>query len=428
MRLGRHGEAGALRRALVPLLAAGTLTFTGVGAAYADPAPTDDIPSAEDVAQAQTNAAAKADDVVSIRARITAATARVDTLAAQAAAASEKYNGAEYALAQAEKALAAAKADAEAAATAAEAEPRLVERLTLGGVAVRDPYHRLRSFFYEDGPTSILNDIAAYDAVGDASRAALARYESKRAVAASLQRAAEVAVAKQEKATASAKAAKQEAETAVAAAAAARASLQRDRDQLIRELAHAEGISVTIARKRQRALEKLAQAAQESANRPPEDLSQIAPTPTPAPSPAPGPAPAPSPSPTPVDPNPPKRVKGVEAAIRFAMEQVGEPYVWAGAGPDVWDCSGLTMRAWGAAGKALPHFSGAQYASSVPISLADAKRGDLLFWSRGGPSSIYHVALYLGDGWMIEAPRPGKNVQVVSVYASTTPDLAARIR
>lgn len=121
-------------------------------------------------------------------------------------------------------------------------------------------------------------------------------------------------------------------------------------------------------------------------------------------------------------------MKGVEAAIRFAMQQVGEPYVWAGAGPDVWDCSGLTMRAWGAAGRGLPHFSGAQYATSVPIALADAKRGDLLFWSRGGPGSIYHVALYLGDGWMIEAPRPGKNVQVVSVYASTTPDLAARVR
>ncbi|MBW9209553.1 C40 family peptidase [Mumia sp. zg.B21] len=426
MGLGHEGRAVSPRRLrwrrTAPLLAAGALTLTGVSAVHAD-----EVPSAEAVAQAQQNVVAKGDQVAAIRSRIAAATKRVDDLAVRAAEAAEKDNGAQYALRKAEHAAKAAQAAARTAATAAEQERLAVERQAVGGIAARAPYNRLRSFFSDDGPSSLLHQLAAYDSVGDASRAALATYESKQAVAIALKRRADVAVAARETAADAARAAKQEAQKAVAAAAAARASLQRDRDQLIRELAHAEGISVTVASKRQRALEKLAQAAQEQANRPPAAAPSLPPTvdepPAAVPAPAPGPAPAPQPGAT-----PPKRAKGVEAAVQFALAQVGEPYVWAGAGPNAWDCSGLTMRAWQAAGKSLPHFSGAQYASSTPIALSDARRGDLLFWSRGGPDSIHHVALYLGDGWMVEAPRPGKSVQVVSVYSWTGPDLAARIR
>ncbi|WP_262850106.1 C40 family peptidase [Mumia quercus] len=414
MRLATDRRA---RRA-APLLAAVALLLAGAPAVHAD-----ETPTAQDVRSAQAAAAVKADGVNDIRGRIAAATARVEALEVEAAQAAETYNGAEYALQKAKAAEHAAEKAAKSAESAAEAQRLVIERFTVAGVTARAPYNRMRSLFSEGGPSSLLGQMSTYNAVGDASRAALATYESKRTVATTRRREAQAAVARREKLAAAAAKAKQDAEKAVAGAADARADLRRERDQLIRDLAHAEGISVRLAARRQKALEQLAQRAQEAANRPQTGAPTLPPTETPAPPPAPAPAPAPPPGGT-----PPKQAKGVEAAVRFALEQVGEPYVWAGAGPDVWDCSGLTMRAWQAAGRGLPHFSGAQYAVSAAIPVAEARRGDLLFWSRGGPDSIFHVALYLGDGWMVEAPRPGKNVQVVSVYSWTAPDLAARVR
>ncbi|UYM07015.1 C40 family peptidase [Solicola gregarius] len=118
---------------------------------------------------------------------------------------------------------------------------------------------------------------------------------------------------------------------------------------------------------------------------------------------------------------------GVNRAIAFARAQLGEPYVYGAAGPSSWDCSGLTMMAWAAAGKSLPHWSVAQYQATTPVSMSSIRRGDLLFWSNGGPSSIYHVALYLGNGMMIQAPRPGRSVEIVSMYYWILPDLAGRV-
>ncbi len=114
----------------------------------------------------------------------------------------------------------------------------------------------------------------------------------------------------------------------------------------------------------------------------------------------------------------------MEKAIAFARAQLGEPYKWGGAGPGSWDCSGLTMRAWQAAGINLPHYAGAQYANTEPVPIKKIVRGDLLYWSDGGPGSIYHEALYLGNNQMIHAPRPGRGVEIVSLNYWIKPDLA----
>ena len=101
--------------------------------------------------------------------------------------------------------------------------------------------------------------------------------------------------------------------------------------------------------------------------------------------------------------------------------------IWAAAGPDAWDCSGLTMGAWAAGGKTLPHYSVAQYQASTPITAAQLQPGDLVFWaSSGSPSSIFHVALYVGDGMIIHAPRPGRGVSLDSMYYWIPPSFFAR--
>ena len=97
-------------------------------------------------------------------------------------------------------------------------------------------------------------------------------------------------------------------------------------------------------------------------------------------------------------------------ALKYALKQVGDVYVWAAAGPTKWDCSGLTMRAFQQAGVSLPHSSRIQIKYGKSISYGAVKPGDLLFF--GNP--ISHVSIYMGGGKMVQAPRPGKRVEVVS--------------
>ncbi len=104
---------------------------------------------------------------------------------------------------------------------------------------------------------------------------------------------------------------------------------------------------------------------------------------------------------------------GAGAAISFAYAQLGKPYVYGAAGPDAYDCSGLTMRAWEAAGVSMPHYSGAQYNAFPHVPLDAMQPGDLVFWGPGGSS---HEGLYIGGGMMIAAPHTGDHVKVQAVY------------
>lgn len=112
----------------------------------------------------------------------------------------------------------------------------------------------------------------------------------------------------------------------------------------------------------------------------------------------------------------------VEIAIAFAREQLGERYVLGGAGPNVWDCSGITMKSYAAAGVYIGwHSATAQYnvmaAQKKLVPFQDVQRGDLIWWSTESAFSgdKYHVAIYLGDGMMLEAPNPARTVRIVPV-------------
>jgi peptidoglycan DL-endopeptidase CwlO len=115
---------------------------------------------------------------------------------------------------------------------------------------------------------------------------------------------------------------------------------------------------------------------------------------------------------------------GADRAVAFVRAQLGKPYVYGGAGPDSFDCSGLTMRAWQAGGvRTLTHSARAQYRATSRVAYGDLRRGDLIFWSRaeGDPATIYHVGMYIGAGRMIHAPNPSRPVEEKSVFYMGSP-------
>jgi cell wall-associated NlpC family hydrolase len=105
---------------------------------------------------------------------------------------------------------------------------------------------------------------------------------------------------------------------------------------------------------------------------------------------------------------------GWATALHYAYAQLGKPYQWGGAGPRSFDCSGLTMMAWAAAGVYLPHLAQAQYNMTARIPLGRVLPGDLIFF--GTSSNVYHVGIYIGGGEMIDAPSTGLTVSISSIY------------
>ncbi|UJW33163.1 C40 family peptidase [Saccharothrix sp. AJ9571] len=104
-------------------------------------------------------------------------------------------------------------------------------------------------------------------------------------------------------------------------------------------------------------------------------------------------------------------------AIEFALGEQGKPYVWGATGPNSYDCSGLMLRAYEAAGVTLPRVSRDQYKAGAMLPVEQAQPGDLLFWAYdpSNPKTIHHVAMYLGDGKMVEAQQSGVPVHTRKV-------------
>ncbi|MGH9078090.1 MAG: C40 family peptidase [Acidimicrobiales bacterium] len=100
--------------------------------------------------------------------------------------------------------------------------------------------------------------------------------------------------------------------------------------------------------------------------------------------------------------------------MAVAEAQIGKPYQWGGSGPSSFDCSGLVMVAWAAAGVQLPHLAQDQWAMTRGVGLAELLAGDLVFF--GTPTDVYHVGIYIGGGQMVDAPETGQNVRIDSIY------------
>jgi cell wall-associated NlpC family hydrolase len=409
----------------------------------------DPVPGRDDVRQARSAAVAGERDVAAVRADLAAAQDRASAAQVEALKAAERFNGARYAAGQA----------ADAAEDARRAEEEAVAQVD----GLRTTYRHAVVSSYASGGG--LQSLAALGGAEDASEllerlgslrtgqraltgrdVELADAEDAAAAArASADAAATDAAVKAERA----RTARDDAQAAADAADAEVAATEGERDRLVAELARLQGVSTHLAARRQAGLERqqalaaaeaargaqeaeAAEAAEGQESEPtPYEEPAPAPTEEPEPEPEPDPEPQPEPDPEPQpepEPEPePDPASGADAAIAFARSQLGDPYRWGAAGPDSWDCSGLTAGAWAAGGTSLPHYSVAQYEQSTPIGEGDLRPGDLVFWGDSSdPGSIFHVALYVGDQMIIHAPRTGRPVVEESMHYWIPPTHFAR--
>jgi cell wall-associated NlpC family hydrolase len=397
----------------------------GVGPAWADPSTP---PSADDVRSAQRSVDAVAGSVAEIEAEL--ADLQMQTGQAQIAVqqAGEAYT-------QAQAALEAAQADAEAARTESEAARIAAEasRSQLGAVyraGMQGPGRMgLVSTVVGAGDVQDLVDQdAALRVVGRATRTVVDQSATMQALAVSAMARAEAATDLETERSAQADQALTAAEQAATDLTAQTQAASERREVLLGQLAVAQQTSVDIERERQQAIAAAQAAAQEEATRQlrlaqappaaPRVTTPSAPTSPPRTDPAPGPAPKSTPPTTPVAPPTSSGSSATQgqAAVDWARSVLGAPYVWGGTGPG-YDCSGLTSRAWASVDVAITRSSRSQYEKVSKIGYGAMRPGDLIFYGTNpsNGSTIYHVAMYIGNGQMIEAPRPGGVVQITAV-------------
>jgi cell wall-associated NlpC family hydrolase len=107
---------------------------------------------------------------------------------------------------------------------------------------------------------------------------------------------------------------------------------------------------------------------------------------------------------------------GASAAVNTAKAQLGKPYVYGAAGPDSFDCSGLTMYVYGLLGIRLTHFTGSQIYEGRPVPPGQLQPGDLVFFRPDANGVPHHEGMYIGNGQFIHAPHTGDVVKISSLY------------
>ena len=428
-------------------------------------------PSKAQVDRARAAVAGTTGQVATLDAQYVAASAQLSQVQDRAATAAEAFNGARVALDLRAAESAAAQKRAAAAQGIADSASLEVRRYAASVYQQGGSFGELEAYLDSDGPQEMIDKATALEAVGDARARSLQRADATSIVAVTMRRQAVKAQAAQTRAAQSAESARNAAQSRADDAQAAAARIQQQQASLVTQLASLRKTSVGLERQRQDGLTaaavartaaaeaakqaRLAQerartaqsaaarkAAQQAAaraaaeaarqravavaaekaaeaakNNKPKPRTSKPPKPTPQTPQPPRPRP---PAPEPADPAPappPPSSGGVSAVIDYARAQIGKPYLWGGAGPDSFDCSGLTMRAWERAGVNLSHYTGAQWAETQRVAISDLQPGDLVFYGSAGPSS-HHMGLYIGGGQMIEAPYTGANVRYGSIYRS----------
>ena len=456
----RHGH-GVVATAVV------ALACTLAPSVLADPVDQSDID------RSKASERSTSTSIASLEARLAQESSNLEDAQIKAQVANEDYLTAVDELNTATKDAQTAQTNADAAVSSTAAA-----RSDLGSIVVQtyqesgNPLDPLTPYLTSESLADLADADVALTRAGEKNNAKVQNVEALEAVATSMQTIADQKVTAKEAAKTSAATAKSDAEAAANDAQNAVTTTRTNRQNLIVQLAAQRNTTVELETKYQNQVEAerkareeaAAQAAakaasekaaadlaqkqaeqaaaqpQESAPAPQEQSSQPSPSPqssaqepatTSQPEPeaaeeeeaAPAPAPAPEPAPAPSHSG-----SAASTAINAAMGYLGTPYVWAGESAAGLDCSGLTMVSYAAAGVELTHSSRVQYGEGSLVPLDAAQPGDLVFWSSdGSQSGIYHVAIYLGDDTMIEAPTFGMTVRVTSMRYSGVMPYAVRL-
>ena len=452
----RHGH-GVVATAVV------ALACTLAPSVLADPVDQSDID------RSKASERSTSTSIASLEAQLAQESSNLEDAQIKAQVANEDYLTAVDELNTATKDAQTAQTNADAAASSTAAA-----RSDLGSIVVQtyqesgNPLDPLTPYLTSESLADLADADVALTRAGEKNNAKVQNVEALEAVATSMQTIADQKVTAKEAAKTSAATAKSDAEAAANDAQNAVTTTRTNRQNLIVQLAAQRNTTVELETKYQNQVEAerkareeaAAQAAakaasekaaadlaqkqaeqaaaqpQESAPAPQEQSSQPSPSPqssaqepatTSQPEPeaaeeeeaAPAPAPVPEPAPAPSHSG-----SAASTAINAAMGYLGTPYVWAGESAAGLDCSGLTMVSYAAAGVELTHSSRVQYGEGSLVPLDAAQPGDLVFWSSdGSQEGIYHVAIYLGDDQIIEAPTFGVPVRITSMrYADVMPD------
>jgi cell wall-associated NlpC family hydrolase len=391
------------------------------------------VPTQQQVDEAAAAATAKRQSVAQIQDDLVAANARVIQAGQDAEVAAEEYNGARWRLEQARAEHAAATAALE------QARADVAEQRASIAVLVADSYQRgsdlstATVLLSKEGPEGVMNRVSVARSAKDSMQVRFEAFKKAQATADAAQRRTAQAEAAQEDLLRQAASARDVAAGAAAQAEAYSTQLTQQKASLSKELAQAQNISVGLAKQRQAGLEREAAARAAALERARQaEAARKSSTTTTGKSGTGKSGEEKSSSNSNSDDSvpevvsdPPPTGSGASAAISYARSKLGSPYRWGAAGPSSFDCSGLTMMAWRAGGKTLPHYSAAQYSVSTPISRSSLRPGDLVFWG-SSPSRIHHVALYIGAGQILHAPRTGKPVQINSIDYWTAPTYFGR--
>ncbi|MGW4405325.1 C40 family peptidase [Nonomuraea sp. NPDC004702] len=334
----------------------------------------DPMPSAKDVKKARAAARERSKELGVASAGLAVAQSRLDELAAAVERQVEAYNGELVRLRQAEQSYAQAQARQAAADAEAERARQAVALLaaqSYGGMTALDPI--VGMLIDEGGVDGFLHRASVLGQLGDERAQILRRMRDAQEVAAILRTQAQNAYDARQAASERARRAKLAAEAAVARQRRETRTLRVERRQLQHRVNAARSHAELLARRRALALSAAGLSAGSA---------------------------------------------GGNLAANWALTQLGKPYVWAAAGPDTYDCSGLVMRAWEQVGVRLDHWTGTQWTSGPHVPLDQLRRGDLLFFGRitEDPGTIHHVGIYVGQGQMVHAPQTGDVVRVAPIW------------
>ena len=385
-------------------------------------------PSDEEIARAREAENAAKMSVAQIEVELASVKSEAEVALQKAMSAAEELNGARYSLEQATQTARQAQADADKA--KADYEAGKQEIASIAQTAYRDGGSSLDSiapYLSADGLRTVETKQATLNSFSASANVKMQKVAALEQVANVMNDAAIQAQAKQAEATAQVETRSAAAQSAANNARNAQAMTAARRDALVAELARKQNTTVELINQREAELEAQRQAAAaeaarqaaaaeaarqqaaaEAARRAREQQNSYTP------------APAPAASYDDDDDTPSWGGGGggnsdaAAGAIAWAKSKLGAQYVWAGEGPG-YDCSGLVTMAYRSQGIYLTHWSQAQYSEGTRVPVSQAQPGDLIFWNWDG-GNIDHVAIYLGNNQIIEAPTFGVPLRITAIY------------